>query len=142
MPKTLKLIVLALLVNCTGPKGTAENLTGTWQGPVDLGARTGLLRFVLIDDGGVLNGREQVNDPLDPAIFRTIDVVSGTFRSGTMTLVTPRDTITADLDGGVLTGVDPFTLPPGLVDGGPRQLNMRFTMTRTSADTSALDQEL
>jgi hypothetical protein len=114
---------------------TQSTLTGTWQAQVDGGSRTVLLQYILIEDAGTLSGRKLVNDPTYPSEFHTIDTLTGTHSNETVTLqtITSGDTFNATFDGGTLAGVDPYSLPLILRDGGlPPSLNVPFSMTRIS----------
>lgn len=147
-------LLLLFLVGCTKssssqtptqPGNPAQaNLTGTWQATVDGGGspEAHSLQFVLIEDGGSLNGVKLINDPIVTTQFRTLDFLTGTHNGASVILQTTvtADTITATFDGGTLVGVDPFSQPVVARDGGPAyQLNISFSMTRISMDATIAD---
>lgn len=109
-----------------------DPLTGVWQGPVDAGNRTAILRLTITEDAGVLAGWKYINDPNDPSTFVMLQTFSGTRNANSISLVTLTETITATLDGGVLYGVDPLTEPSELLDAGqaPTVVMLPFAMNR------------
>lgn len=118
-----------------------QNITGTWQGPIDAGTQVAQLQFILSEDAGTITGRELVSDPLDSTQFHSIDTLSGTRTGASVVLYTAfsGDTINATLDAGLLSGIDPST-DPLTVDGGtPARLNISFSMTRISTAAPVLD---
>ena len=153
-PVTRYTPLLLLLVGCTTsssnqtptPLGNSNEatLTGTWQATVDGGGSPEghKLQFVLIEDAGSLSGVELINDPIVTTQFHTLDLLTGTHHGSRVILQTTlrADTITAAFDGGTLVGVDPFSQPLVMRDGGPAyRLNISFSMMRISTDTSILD---
>lgn len=125
------------------PSPSETSLTGTWQSSIDAGnPATDRLRYVLLDDAGMLTGVELVNDPLVTAQFHTVDVLSGMHAGSVMTLhaAVTGDTITATFDGGTLVGIDRFSQPLVFQDGvSAYQLNISFVMTRISTDATIAD---
>ncbi len=113
------------------PPVTPDIVTGTWQASTD----GGLLQYILLEDAGTLTGMKLISDPLVATQFHTLDVLTGTHTGTSVILHTTvtADTITATFDGGTLAGIDPFSEPVILRDGGPAyQLNIPFLMTRIS----------
>jgi hypothetical protein len=138
------LIVLACTKSSTSTQSqppTQQNVTGTWQGSIDAGARIAQLQFILIEDAGTVSGRKLVDDPSDSTQFHTLDLVSGTHSGTTVVLHTAfsGDTINATLDGGTLSGIDPSTDPSVGDAGVVTRLNLSFSMTRISTDAPVLD---
>jgi hypothetical protein len=149
--KMESIAMLLLVVACTKtststqqqqPPPTQQNITGTWQGPIDAGTRIAQLQFILIEDAGTITGRELVNDPFDSTQFHTLDTVSGTHTGTSVVLHTAfsGDTINATLDGGTLSGIEPST-DTSVGDGGTAtRLNLQFSMTRISMDATIADE--
>jgi hypothetical protein len=144
LPMTRALLVCLIFVGACSKSGgrgggpsqpnqpALEPLTGVWQGPVDFGSRTATLRLAITEDAGVVAGWKYVNDPSDPSEFHLVQMFTGTRAGDSVSLVTPTETITAALDGGVLVGVDPITQPTELLDAGqaPVVVNVSFSMNR------------
>ena len=147
--KMESLALLMLVVACTKtskgtqeqPAPTQQNITGTWQGPIDAGTQIVQLQFILIEDAGTITGRQLLSDPLDSTQFHTIDTLSGTHAGASVVLYAglSGDTINATLDGGTLSGIDPSTDPSTIDSGTPNRLNLAFSMTRISTNAPILD---
>jgi hypothetical protein len=148
--KMTSILALLIVFACTKsststqsqpPPPTQQNVTGTWQGSIDAGARIAQLQFILIEDAGTISGRQLVDDPSDSTQFHTLDTVSGTHSGATVVLHTAfsGDTINATLDGGTLSGIDPSTDPSVGDAGAVTRLNLPFSMTRISTSAPGLD---
>jgi hypothetical protein len=94
-----------------------------------------MLRLAITEDAGVVAGWQYVNDPSDPSEFHLVQPFTGTRIGNSVSLVTPTETITATLDGGMLVGVDPLTEPTEVLDAGqaPAVVPLVFSMARINS---------